>query len=249
MALSVEARGLSLDYPLYTVRAQSLRHAVINAAVGGLLMKTKRDVTVVRALSNISFSLTEGDRLALVGHNGSGKTSLLKVLAGVYAPSSGNLQINGRVTSMISMSIGLDPDASGLRNINTLLLMQALSRREIADRVPKIVEFSELGPYIHMPFKTYSAGMMARLIFAVGTAVEADVLLMDEWLSAGDASFRDKAAARIEAFVGSAKLLVLGTHDYHLVDKVCNKVLMLDAGRPIFYGSVAEWKLRADVSV
>jgi len=241
MSVSIDANALGLDYPLYTVRAQSLRNAVISATVGGLLMKTQQDVTVVRAISNLSFSLKEGDRLALVGHNGSGKTSLLKVLAGVYSPTSGTLKISGRITSMISMSIGLDPDASGLRNINTLLLMQSLSRRQIAERVPKIVEFSELGPYIHMPYKTYSAGMMARLMFAVGTAIEADILLMDEWLSAGDANFREKASERIESFVGSAKMLVLGTHDFKLVQRVCNKVLVLDSGRPAFYGSLNDW--------
>jgi lipopolysaccharide transport system ATP-binding protein len=150
-----------------------------------MLMKSKQDATVVRALSNISFHLKEGDRLALVGHNGSGKSTLLKVLAGVYSPTAGSLRIDGRVTSMISMSIGLDADATGLRNIQTMLLMQSLSRAEIAKRIPKIVEFSELGPFIHMPFKTYSAGMMARLTFAVGTEIEADILLMDEWLGAG----------------------------------------------------------------
>ncbi len=241
MSISIEANGLGLDYPLYSVRAQSLKSAVLNATVGGLLMKTQQDITVIRALSNVSFGLKEGDRLALVGHNGSGKTSLLKVLAGVYSPTIGNLQVSGRITSMISMSIGLDPEASGLRNINTLLLMQSLSKKEIAQRVPRIVEFSELGPYIHMPFKTYSAGMMARLTFAIGTEIEADVLLMDEWLSAGDANFRDKASARIKAFVGSAKMLVLGTHDFDLVETVCNKVMVLDSGRPVFYGSTEDW--------
>ena len=241
MTLSIEANGISLDYPLYSVRAQSLRNVLINVSVGGKLMKTEQDITVVRALSNISFKLKEGDRLGLVGHNGSGKTSLLKVLAGVYSPTSGHLAVNGRVTSMISMSIGLDPEASGLRNIHTLLMMQMLSKEEIAVRLPKIIEFSGLGPFIHMPFKTYSAGMMARLTFAVGTEVDADVLLMDEWLSAGDADFREIAAARVERFVGSAKMLVLGTHDYGLVKKLCNKVLMLDSGVPKFYGSIEDW--------
>ncbi len=248
MSISIEANGVGLDYPIYTVRAQSLRNAVISAAVGGMLMKSKQDATVVRALSNISFSLKEGDRLALVGHNGSGKSTLLKVLAGVYSPSAGSLRIEGRVTSMISMSIGLDAEATGLRNIQTLLLMQSLSRAEIAKRIPKIVEFSELGPFIHMPFKTYSAGMMARLTFAVGTEIEADILLMDEWLGAGDASFQSKAAERVNRFVGRAKILVLGTHDFALVKAVCNKVMVLDSGRVQFYGSTEDWAALASKS-
>ncbi len=244
MTISIEAHGLGLDYPVYSVKAQSLRNAIANVAVGGLLMKTTQDIAVVRALSNVNFRLIEGDRLALIGHNGSGKSSLLKVLAGIYSPTAGELNIAGRVTSMLSMSIGLDGDASGLRNISTCLLMQGLSRQEIKARVPQIVEFSELGAFIHMPFKTYSAGMMARLTFAIGTEIEADILLMDEWLSAGDASFRDKASARIEKFVGSAKMVVIGTHDLHLVRKICNKVLVLDAGRPQFYGAIDEWLSR-----
>lgn len=241
MSISIEARGLNLDYPIHSVRAQTLRSAVMNAAVGGKLLKNQQDTTFVRALSNITFSLKEGDRLALIGHNGSGKSTLLKVLAGVYAPTSGLLSVKGRITSMISMSIGLDPEASGLRNIQTLLMMQSLSSKQIRERIPRIIEFSELGPFIHMPFKTYSAGMMARLTFAIGTEVEADVLLMDEWLSAGDAHFRDKASERIEAYVGQAKMMVLGTHDIALAKRVCNKVMVLEAGHSTFYGSVEDW--------
>lgn len=244
MTISIEAANIGLDYPLYTVKAQSLRSALLDVAVGGRLMKTRQDITVVRALSGISFKLVEGDRLALVGHNGSGKTSLLKVLAGVYHPTSGVLDVSGRVTSMLSLSIGLDPDASGLRNIRSLLMMQMLTAKEIDRRIPAIVEFSGLGPYIHMPFKTYSAGMMARLTFAVGTEVEADILIMDEWLSAGDVHFREQAAARIKNFVGSAKMVVIGTHDQHLVANNCNKVLHLEFGKAKFYGATEDW-LRA----
>jgi lipopolysaccharide transport system ATP-binding protein len=230
MTVSIDAANLSLDYPLYTVRAKTLRSALLNITVGGRLMRTKQDVTVVRALSGVSFKLTDGDRLAIVGHNGSGKTSLLKVLAGVYAPSAGALD-----------SIGLDHEASGLRNIRTLLMMQRLTRKEIERRLPAIIEFSGLGPFIHMPFKSYSAGMMARLTFAVGTEVEADILLMDEWMSAGDAAFRTQATERITNFVGSAKMVVIGTHDVSLVRSLCNKVLHLEYGRVKYFGSTEEW--------
>ncbi len=244
MPCSIEANGINLDYPVYNVNTRTLQQVLLKATVGGRLMKTERDVTIVRALTNISFKLTEGDRLGLVGHNGSGKSSLLKLLAGVYSPTHGALRIDGRITSMISMSIGLDHEASGLRNIQTMLLMQNLSRKEVARRTPHIIEFAELGPYIHMPFKAYSAGMMARLVFAVGTEIEADVLLMDEWISAGDANFIEKASQRIESFVGTAKLLVLGTHDFALLESVCNKVMVLNAGESLFYGETQDWVRR-----
>src|SRR4028119_932642 len=118
---SITVRGVTLDYPVYSVQAKSLRSAVLGAAVGGKLLKTNADMTVVRALSNIQFSLVQGDRLGIIGHNGSGKTSLLKVLAGVYEPTQGIVDIQGRVSSMLSMSIGLDPESTGLQNMRTLI--------------------------------------------------------------------------------------------------------------------------------
>jgi lipopolysaccharide transport system ATP-binding protein len=239
---SINVRGVTLDYPVYSVQAKSLRNAVLQVAVGGKLLKTSNDLTVIRALSNVQFSLREGDRLGIVGHNGSGKSSLLKVLAGVYEPTQGVVEIDGRLSSMLSMSIGLDPEASGLQNIRNLIMMQSLSRKEIEQRLPDIIEFSELGHFIHMPFKTYSAGMMARLTFSVSTSTGANILLMDEWLSAGDAAFRDKAAARMDEVVKNAGIVVLATHDPDLVNRVCNKVLVLDSGRTEFLGSVEEWR-------
>jgi ABC-type polysaccharide/polyol phosphate transport system ATPase subunit len=192
MTTSIDLKGVTLDYKMYSVKAQSLRNAVLNVAVGGRLIKSGRDVTTLRALSDINLSLKEGDRLGLVGHNGSGKTSLLKVLAGIFEPTAGVVDVRGKVSSMISMSIGLDPEASGLQNIKNLAMMQMMSDREIKRRLPDIVEFSELGAFVHMPFKTYSAGMMARLTFSVATQMDADILIMDEWISAGDAEFQKR---------------------------------------------------------
>ncbi len=244
MRASLEVQGVTLDYAVYSTRAQSLRNAVLNAAVGGRLLKTAQDVAVVRALSNVSFKLREGDRLALVGHNGSGKTSMLKVLAGVYEPNQGRVDVVGKLISMISMSIGLDGEASGIQNIRNLAMMQMISSKEIDRRLPSIVEFSDLGAFIHMPFRTYSAGMMARLVFAVATSLSADVIVMDEWIGAGDASFQEKAAARVSSFVDQASIVVLATHDPGLVHKVCNRVCELEAGQVAFLGTTEEWLAR-----
>jgi lipopolysaccharide transport system ATP-binding protein len=241
MANSVTLSGVTLDYALYSVRAQSLRNAVLNIAVGGRLMAGQNDITVVRALSGVSFKLVDGDRLGLVGHNGSGKTSLLKVLAGIYEPTAGVVDIKGRISSMIAMGAGLDPDASGLQNIKNLAMMQLVPRREIERRLPEIVEFSELGAFINMPFKTYSSGMMARLMFSVITSVSADILIMDEWVSAGDADFQQKARERLSNIVDNAKIVIIASHDMHTIRRVCNKVLVMDSGRPSFFGSADEW--------
>lgn len=241
MSTSIELFGVTLDYPVYSVRAQSLRSSMMKMAVGGRLMKDQRDIAVVRALSNVAFKVQEGDRLGLIGHNGSGKTTLLKVLAGIYEPTEGVVDIQGRVTSMINLGAGLDPEASGLQNIYNLALMRLIRKSVIKERVPAIVEFSELGAFIDMPVKTYSAGMVARLNFAVATELAADILILDEWLGAGDASFKDKAGERMMNFVDSARLVVIATHDNALIQRVCNKVCVLDGGRMSYFGPMDEY--------
>lgn len=241
MTASIVARGVTLDYSLYSVRAKYLRNAVLNMAVGGKLLRAQNDITVIRAISNVNFSIKEGDRLALIGHNGSGKTSLLKVLAGVYEPTGGLVDVQGRISSMIALGAGLDHEASGLQNIRNLAMMQMMPKREIERRLPDIVAYSELGAFIHMPFKTYSAGMMARLTFSVATQMDADVLIMDEWLGAGDAVFQTKARERMEGLVNEARIVVIASHDMNLVKRVCNKVLVMEAGRQVFFGATEEW--------
>ena len=241
MTSFVKLTGVTLDYQIYSVRAQSLRSAVFNLAIGGKLYKGQSDVTVVRALENVSFEITEGDRLALIGHNGSGKTSLLKVISGVYEPEKGLVETSGSLTSMIAHGSGLDVDCTGLQNIRKIGQMRMIPDRVIASRVDSIVAFSGLGDFIRLPVKTYSAGMMARLMFACATEFDADILVLDEWLAAGDADFVKKAGDRMMEFVDRAKLVVLGTHDLGLVQRVCNKVLELDSGRMAFFGAVDDW--------
>lgn len=241
MSVSIELFGVTLDYAVYSVRAQSIRSSVMNLAVGGRFMKDNRDITVIRALSNIAFKIEEGDRLGLIGHNGSGKTSLLKVLAGIYEPSEGVVDIKGRVTSMINLGAGMDPEASGLQNIYNMGLMRMVRKSVIKERVPAIVAFSELGAFIDMPVKTYSAGMIARLVFGVATELPADILVLDEWLGAGDSSFSAKAAKRMQDFVAQAKMLVLASHSEPLIRDVCNKVCVLDGGRMQYFGPTEEY--------
>lgn len=241
MSVSIELYGVTLDYAVYSVRAQSLRTSVMTMAVGGRFMKDQRDVTVIRALSNIAFKVEEGDRLGLVGHNGSGKTSLLKVLAGIYEPTEGMISIKGRVTSMINIGAGMDGDASGLQNIYNMGLMRMIPKKVMKARVPGIVEFSELGAFINMPVKTYSAGMVARLVFAVATELDPEILILDEWLGAGDAAFRDKAGQRMERFVDQAKIVVIASHDVGLIQKVCNKVCVLQGGRVTYFGPTQDY--------
>ena len=246
MAHQIKLTNVDLDYFVYSMRSQSLRSAVFNLAVGGKMYKAAGDVAAVKALHDINLEINEGDRIALVGHNGSGKTTLLKVIAGIYHPTRGDLHIDGDITSMIAIDAGIDAEATGLRNIHKLGLMRRLSRKAIDARVEAIADFSGLGDFLHLPVRTYSAGMLARLIFAVATEFEADILVLDEWLSAGDAAFVQKAADRMHQMVEDAKIVVIATHDHDLVRRVCNRVCELQAGKIAFLGTTEDWLVYRD---
>ena len=149
---------------------------------------------------------TEGERVGLIGHNGSGKTTLLRTLSGVYAPVRGELKVQGKIASLLDVSMGLDPDATGFENIYLRGILDGLKPARIRSKIDEIADFSELGDYLNLPVRTYSSGMMLRLAFAISTSVEADILIMDEWLSVGDAEFSIKAAERLEGLVGKASI-------------------------------------------
>jgi len=179
----------------------------------------------------MSFELFPGDRVGLVGHNGAGKTTLLRVLAGVYAPVQGHIEVQGKVVSLLDISLGIEEEATGHENIFMRGVMMGLSPREIRRNAAKIAEFTALGDYLEMPVRTYSAGMQMRLAFAVSTGFDADIVLMDEWLSVGDADFARKAAERLDDLVRRSKILVLASHSTELVDRMCNRVIRLEAGK------------------
>ncbi|HEY8616131.1 ABC transporter ATP-binding protein [Phenylobacterium sp.] len=228
---SVSVRQLTLRFPVYGLDAKSLKRHLARVAVGGRLSAARRGLQVVTALDNVSFELRGGDRLGLVGHNGSGKTTLLRALSGAYLPDVGEIEIHGRVASLLDLSLGIDPTATGIDNIFLRGRVAGLSTAAIQERLEAISEFSGLGPYLAMPLKTYSAGMQARLAFAVATSVDAEVLLMDEWFAVGDADFQEHAQARLKGLVERANVLVLASHDHDLLRAYCNKVMRLDGGR------------------
>jgi lipopolysaccharide transport system ATP-binding protein len=239
MSLSkVELSNVHLDYKIYSLKAQSLRNAVLNVAVGGRLLKSNQDMVSVRALNNISFKLTDGDRLGLMGHNGSGKTSLLKVLAGIYHPSNGTIDIEGRVSSMIEIGHGVEMESNAVDNIRILSAMRLIPSSRMKALIPEILDFADLGAYAYLPLKTYSSGMLMRLLFAVATSFEPDVLLLDEWLGAGDAGFVDRATKRMSNLVDSAKIVVLASHSEGLIRSVCNKLCVLEHGNIVYYGEL-----------
>ena len=241
MTALVELDNVDLTYPIYSVRAQSIRNTLANFAVGGTVLRDGHDVVFVNALAGISFRLAEGDRLGIVGHNGAGKSTLLKVLAGVYEPDRGTVSVKGKISSMIDINLGVDVELTGRENILNMGRMRGHTIREIQSKVDGVIEFSELGHFIDLPMKTYSAGMLTRLIFAVATSLEPDILLMDEWIGAGDAGFFHKALDRLNGILERSRIIALASHNWQLIQTLCNKLIVLDGGKQIYFGSLDGW--------
>lgn len=228
----ITVRDLSLYFPLIGADSQSLKRYLKQVAIGGSLgRRDKSNKTTLLALRDVNLSLRPGDRLGLIGANGSGKTTLLRCLAGAYAPDKGLVEVNGRVASLLDLSMGVDASATGLENIRLRGLVAGLSSRQIEAKTEEIAEFSGLGPFLAMPMKTYSSGMQARLAFATATSVEAEILLMDEWIAVGDASFRAQAQERLTSMLERAHILVIASHEPSLIRSICNKVMRMDHGQ------------------
>jgi len=242
----VELRGVELAYPVYSIRAQSIRNTIANLAVGGKLLKDGSDVIHIRALNNISFSLEDGDRLGIIGHNGAGKTTLLKVLAGVYEPDRGLINVDGRIASMIDINLGVDPELTGRENLINMGRIRGYTTKQIQALTPEIFEFTELGEFIDLPLKTYSSGMRTRLVFGVATSLHPDILLMDEWIGAGDKAFFEKASERLNGILHRARVIVLASHNWTLVRRMCNKLLVLNAGEQVYFGDIKGWDEKND---
>jgi lipopolysaccharide transport system ATP-binding protein len=227
---SITVSDLTIRFPVYGADAKSLKKALARAvSVGGALGR-HAGVTDVTALANVNLELKAGDRLGLIGHNGSGKTTLLRALSGAYEPDEGTIDVHGRIAALLDLSLGIDPSATGYENIRLRCRIAGLSAKQIDARMDEIAEFTGLGPFLAMPVKTYSAGMQGRLAFAAATAVECDVLLMDEWIAVGDADFQKLAHKRLLKLVERAGILVLATHEAPLLKLYCNKVMKLEGG-------------------
>jgi ABC-type polysaccharide/polyol phosphate transport system ATPase subunit len=233
-------RNVSVEFPIYQGSSRSLKKALLATSTRGNLAKDGLDRVTVRALNDISFDIANGDRLALIGPNGAGKTTLLKLLAGVFEPTRGSFASSGNVSSLLDTGVGLQGDATGHENIILRGMFMGIRPREMREMASEIAEFTELGHYLDMPVRTYSSGMMIRLAFAIATCVPPDILIMDEWLTAGDAKFLEKAQHRIEGFVRASSILVLASHSMGLVEQWCNRGILLDHGQVAAMGSVKE---------
>jgi ABC-2 type transport system ATP-binding protein/lipopolysaccharide transport system ATP-binding protein len=238
MAL-IDLKGVGLDFPIYDSRARSFKQAITD--LGGRLSRKNGDGRItIEALRDITLSVRPGERLGVIGRNGAGKSTLLKVMAGVYEPPIGRAEISGRVASLLDMTMGMDAEATGYENIVIRGVFLGMTFAQARSKIPEIEEFTELGSFLSLPLRTYSSGMMVRLAFAIATAGDADILLADEVIGAGDASFAQKAQARFKSVVERSKILVIATHDESVIASVCTRAIVLSGGKVAFDGSAQD---------
>ena len=221
---------VTVQYPIYNVRSQSLRNQLIRIGTGGRLSQEANNVVTVTALSDISFELNDGDSVGLIGHNGAGKTTLLRTMAGIYTPTKGTVTRIGRTSTIFEIGAGMDPELSGYENIFRMGLLMGSSHKEMQAMVPEIESFTELGDFLNMPLRTYSSGMTMRLMFAVGTSIRPEILLIDEMFGTGDAAFQEKASARMKQLIESAKIFIFASHSHDLIRQYCKRIFMLEHG-------------------
>jgi ABC-type polysaccharide/polyol phosphate transport system ATPase subunit len=234
----ITLRQVVVDFPIVNAASQSFQLRLYQALGGHL--RAEHNTVVVRALAGIDLDLKDGDRLGLVGPNGSGKTSLLRVLAGVYPPQIGSATIDGSISSFTDLALGMDLESTGWENIIFRCAFMGLSFRQAERLSPAIASFSELGEYLDLPVRTYSSGMFLRLAFAISTSIEPDILIMDEMLATGDAHFREKANRRLRELVDKANILALASHDMSVIESVCNKAAWLEHGTIKQFGTPRE---------
>ncbi len=237
---AIQLDNLSIGYPILHSGHRSLKKSFVSAATGGKILRESRKAPYVQALKQISASIQAGDKVGLVGPNGAGKTTLLRAIAGIYEPMSGQVYTEGRITALLDVGLGVNIDMTGRENIMLRGNYMGIRPKEMAKLAPEIEAFTELDEYLDMPLRTYSAGMRIRLVFGIATSVKPDVLLMDEWVMAGDAAFLDKAKARMQDFVSSSSILVLASHNNAIISKWCNKAMFLLSGELVAFGEVQE---------
>ena len=204
------------------------------------LITRKLHFTEFWALQDISFTVEKGERVGVLGFNGAGKSTLLKVIAGVLKPTKGSVKVSGVIAPMLELGAGFDLNYSGRENIFLYGATMGYSRKFIEEKYNEIVEFSELGDFIEVPVKNYSSGMRARLGFAIATAVEPEVLILDEVLSVGDAKFRQKSEAKVRSMFDKGTTVLFVSHSTQQVLNICNKAIILDHGKLIAQGDAKE---------
>lgn len=230
MTACIKFEDVTVCYPIYNSRSMSLRNQLIRIGTGGRIESEAGRTQIVTALQDVSFEIREGDAVGLVGHNGAGKSTMLRTMAGVYTPVRGRVVREGRVATVLDLGAGMDPELPGYENITRMSMLLGLGKDEIAANLGNIEEFTELGDFLNLPVRTYSAGMTTRLLFAVATSIKPDILLVDEMFGTGDAQFQTKAHDRMLGLIRSVGIFVFASHSLDTVRGYCNRFFHLEHG-------------------
>lgn len=206
-------------------------------------------IVTVQALKDICLSLKDGDRLGVIGHNGAGKSTLLKLLGGIYDPTQGKRQVEGKTTCLFELATGFEMEGTGFDNIELRGLMLGMSPEMIKQKREEIAKFSELGEHLSRPVKYYSSGMFLRLAFSISTAIDPEILLLDEVVAAGDAGFLDKASKRLNDMVDRVNILVFVSHSMPQIRSFCNKCIWMEHGSIREMGTVEELTIKYEKSI
>lgn len=236
----IRLKNVVVDLPVYNARARSLKRAVMTLSIGGRISHDERDRVVVRALDCVNLELKDGDRVGLIGHNGAGKSTLLRIMAGLCEPTSGRTEVQGRVSSLLSLGAAMDPEMTGFENIEHVGALVGIAPHRWAVLRDDIATVSGLGQFLELPVRTYSTGMQLRLSFALLTAQEPDILLLDEAVGVGDAQFVKIAERRVLELGERARILVLASHSFSYLRNMCDTVVWLEHGRVRMTGPTNE---------
>jgi ABC-type polysaccharide/polyol phosphate transport system ATPase subunit len=232
----IELEQLSLTFHVRQEPTIRLKDFILKR----MFLPSRNPFMEVRALQDINLRIEQGDRVGIIGHNGAGKSTILKLLAGIYQPTSGRRIVEGRISSLFDIALGFEGEANGWENIAYRSYLQGETPASVRAKRQAIAEFSELGDFLNMPVRYYSAGMMVRLAFSIATAIEPEILLVDEVLSVGDLSFQHKARERMREMMAKAHLMVVVTHDLESLSQMCNRTVWMDHGRIKMIGECEE---------
>lgn len=227
----VKVKNVSMHFNLMEEKIDSIKEYIIKILKGKLLYND------FIALQDINFKIEKGDIIGIIGFNGAGKSTILKILAGVLTPTTGKVEVYGSIAPLIEVGAGFDPELTAKENIFLNGAILGYSRKFIQSKLQEIIDFAELQDFINVPVKNFSSGMYARLGFSIATMVKPDILIVDEVLSVGDFRFQEKCEKRIHNMIKDGVTIILVSHDMGMIERLCNKVIWLEKGRIIEYGS------------
>jgi len=236
----IDLQAVHVEFPIYNVNARSLKKSFIHLATGGSVMTDANDHLVVSALKDINLTIEHGDRVGLIGHNGAGKSTFLRLVSGIYEPSRGDIKIEGHISPILDLMHGMETEFTGYENIILRGTFLGNSRKQINEQIENIAEFSGLGDYLSMPVRTYSSGMMVRLAFAISVSINPEILVIDEVFGAGDANFMERAREKMMSLLTRASIVIMANHSDAIIREFCNKVALFEGGQLKYYGTVEE---------